>query len=51
MNENDKQEDEKLENRRRPYVKPAIVTDEAFETMALSCARADVTCGFGPIKS
>ncbi len=26
---------------RRPYERPAVVSDEVFETMALSCAKAN----------
>lgn len=26
---------------RKPYERPAVVTDEVFETMALSCAKAN----------
>jgi hypothetical protein len=26
---------------RRPYERPAVVSDEVFETLALSCARAN----------
>lgn len=30
---------------RRPYERPAVVSDEVFETMALSCAKANrFTC-------
>ena len=51
MNQSDNEED-KLENRKRPYVKPEIVSDKAFETMALSCANQDFpTCGPGPAFS
>lgn len=27
--------------RRRPYVKPQVVSEEVFETLALSCAKSN----------
>ncbi len=36
----------KTEDRRRPYTKPAILTGEVFETMALSCgSNSPTACG------
>jgi hypothetical protein len=33
---------------RRPYERPAVISDEVFETMALSCAKANrFTCPGG----
>jgi hypothetical protein len=37
---------------RRPYERPAVVTDEVFETMALSCAKSNrFTCPGGNPQS
>ncbi len=37
---------------RRPYERPAVVSDEVFETMALSCAKANrFTCPGGNPQS
>lgn len=32
---------------RRPYVRPGVLSEEVFETMALSCA-SDPSCQFLP---
>ncbi len=29
---------------RKPYVKPAVISSEIFETMALSCAQSGFLC-------
>jgi hypothetical protein len=38
---------------RKPYERPAVVSDEVFETLALSCARANrfVCPGGNPDRS
>ena len=37
---------------RRPYERPAVVSDEVFETMALSCAKSNrFTCPGGNPQS
>lgn len=38
---------------RKPYVKPAVVSEEVFETLALSCAQANpfVCPGGNPDRS
>lgn len=37
---------------RRPYERPAVVSEEVFETMALSCAKANrFTCPGGNPQS
>ncbi|MBP8808343.1 MAG: hypothetical protein KBG48_03145 [Kofleriaceae bacterium] len=39
-------------SQRRPYERPAVVSDEVFETMALSCAKANrFTCPGGNPQS
>lgn len=30
--------------RRLPYEAPAVISDEVFETLALSCARVRIAC-------
>lgn len=41
------------EKPRKPYERPAVVSDEVFETLALSCARANqfVCPGGNPDRS
>lgn len=44
---NDRDNNRKVSPRgRRPYVKPAVISSEAFETMALSCGQQPGPCGF-----
>ena len=42
---NDQKKPERTPGQRRPYERPEVVSDEVFETMALSCAKANrFTC-------
>jgi len=45
--------DDRTDRRRKPYERPAVVSDEVFETLALSCAKANrFTCpGGNPDRS
>lgn len=50
MNETDKarRETESTDGagiRKKPYVKPAFIRERAFETMALSCGKVNITQG------
>jgi len=37
----DQKKTERASTPRRPYERPAVVSDEVFETMALSCAKSN----------
>jgi hypothetical protein len=45
--------DEQPERPRKPYERPAVISDEVFETLALSCAKANrfVCPGGNPDRS
>jgi hypothetical protein len=50
----DSKKDSQLDSRpRKPYERPAVVSDEVFETLALSCAKANrfVCPGGNPDRS
>lgn len=41
----DQKKTEQTPTRRRPYQRPEVLSEEVFETMALSCAKANrFTC-------
>lgn len=47
-----KDKNNSVDTARKPYEKPAVISDETFETMALSCGKGNPDdCFFGPIKS
>lgn len=37
--------------RKLPYERPAVITDEVFETLALSCANARFVCPPSGVQS
>ena len=41
---NDGKKDERRERPRKPYERPAVISDEVFETLALSCSRSRFSC-------
>jgi len=45
--------DPRPERARKPYERPAVISDEVFETLALSCAKANrfVCPGGNPDRS
>jgi len=45
--------DQRPERPRKPYERPAVISDEVFETLALSCAKANpfVCPGGNPNRS
>lgn len=45
--------DQRPERARKPYEAPAVISDEVFETLALSCAKANafVCPGGNPNRS
>lgn len=45
--------DPRTERPRKPYERPAVISDEVFETLALSCAKANpfVCPGGNPNRS
>ncbi len=46
MTEDPKDETPQLATSRKlPYERPAVISDEVFETLALSCANARFVCG------
>lgn len=49
----DREEKERTEEERLPYEKPAVISEEVFETLALSCAKANpfVCPGTNPDRS
>ncbi|HVK73791.1 MAG TPA: hypothetical protein VM734_10735 [Kofleriaceae bacterium] len=49
----DGKKDERPERPRKPYERPQVVSDEVFETLALSCAKANrfVCPGGNPDRS
>lgn len=49
----DKHTEKPVEDARLPYQPPAVITEEVFETLALSCAKANlVVCqGGNPDRS
>ena len=38
MDRTKNQDQDEVRQERRPYIKPGVVSEEVFETMALSCA-------------
>jgi hypothetical protein len=49
---NDQKRDRKKNEPRKPYEKPAILSEEVFETLALSCARqSPFTCSMAVDRS
>jgi hypothetical protein len=36
---------------KKPYEKPAIIHTEKIEARAVTCTKADASCGAGPITS
>lgn len=52
MNEHEQEEDRQPEQR-LPYEPPAVISEEVFETLALSCAKANpfVCPGGNPDRS
>lgn len=50
MNQN--RDDQPSEGERQPYEKPQVVSEEVFETLALSCAKTTgALCPDGPERS
>jgi hypothetical protein len=49
----DPKHDRRPERDRKPYERPAVISDEVFETLALSCAKANrfVCPGGNPNRS
>jgi hypothetical protein len=45
--------DDRRERARKPYERPAVISDEVFETLALSCGKANafVCPGGNPERS
>jgi len=40
----DEQTPQPTQERKLPYERPAVISDEVFETLALSCASARLVC-------
>ena len=38
---NERKKDDRRERPKKPYERPAVISDEVFETLALSCAQAN----------
>ncbi|ACY13087.1 hypothetical protein [Haliangium ochraceum] len=53
MNQHDEQQSENPAETRLPYEPPAVLSEEVFETLALSCAKANaLSCpGGNPDRS
>jgi hypothetical protein len=53
MHDHDDQHDRLIPEGKQPYETPAIVSEEAFETLALQCGKADAGCAatFGKTAS
>ena len=48
----ERKKSEEAASSRRPYERPAVVSDEVFETMALSCTKSNrFTCPGGNPQS
>lgn len=41
--ENPREQQKPTQSGKKPYVKPAFIREQAFETMALSCGKVNVT--------
>ena len=39
--------EENLENKKKPYKKPEIISEKIFETMALQCGKCEAIGPFG----
>lgn len=50
---NDGKKEARTERPRKPYERPAVISDEVFETLALSCGKANafVCPGGNPDRS
>ena len=51
--DNERNQNKNEELARKPYIKPAVISEEVFETLALSCAQANefVCPGGNPDRS